>query len=151
LAGPNGLEIGRAVVPPLDAGAVYEASGLWDTAALPYRDAFLPVWAVADPQGVVEEWDETNNTYSQSVHVAPAWAPRFTQARLTENGGLRLSFEAADAAPGNFVLESAPSLLPSPVWTPETGVVVQMPEAGHFQVDLPRPEQTRFYRVRTQP
>jgi hypothetical protein len=144
----DGQELGRSAVPELAARAVFDVSCLWDATGRQVGRDFVPVFAVADAAGEVEEMDETNNTYPQSVRVRPAWALRIVQIEAVAGGGVRLVFEATGGTPEDFVVEGSAAVGGGSAWTEEVGARISMTEPGRFQVELPQRESVRFYRVR---
>lgn len=67
LGAVDGREIGRSHVEAIGPNGAHEVTILWDTASDLDAGESTPLFAVADCDGVVSEWDENNNVHSLSV------------------------------------------------------------------------------------
>ena len=144
----NGAEIGRRTLEALAPGAVAEIAFTWETGGRQDLGEFTTVYAMVDAGAAVEESDETNNAYSQTVRVIPGWAPRLVEARLLPDGRLKLVFTAGGGTAADFALEGTVALSGLPAWEPEAGAVIVESEPGRFEAELERRGPQRYYRVR---
>jgi hypothetical protein len=151
LAAPDGQEIARTPVGSLAAGGTVDVSQGWNTSGWQVGNAFASIYAVADATGVVQEWNESNNAFPQTVRVRPAWVPRMVSIELRPPVGLRLVVEAVGAAASDLVIESTGSLASPIWWDREFAPATPLAEPGVFEVDMDRTDEARFYRVRLGP
>jgi hypothetical protein len=151
LGAADGEEIGRNSVGPLAAGQIYEVPYLWNTSGRYFTSRFVTVYAVADGSKVVQELDELNNAYPQSVRVVPSWIPRLLGLEMIDGGNAKLLFEATGGVPTDFVVQSADSLAKPIQWSEETSAVVTRTAPGRFEVQVPQRGSVRFYRILATP
>jgi hypothetical protein len=148
LGAANGAELGRRTLQTLAPGAAAEIAFTWETGGRRDLGEFTAVYAVADAGAAIEESDETNNAYAQTVRVIPGWVPRLVEARLLANGRLKLVFTASGGTATDFALESTESLSGQVAWETEAGAVITESAAGRFEAELERRGSQRYYRVR---
>jgi hypothetical protein len=144
----NGAELGRRTVESLVPGAMAEIAFTWETGGRRDLGEFAAVYAVADAGAAIEESDEANNAYAQTVRVIPGWVPRLVEAKLLAHGRLKLAFSASGGTAADFALESTESLSGQVAWETEAGAVITEPELGRFEAELERRGPQRYYRVR---
>jgi len=151
LGAADGEEIGRSGVDALAPGQAYEVSYLWHTSGRQFSGAFVTVFAVVDAGGVIQEADETNNSYPQSVRVVPAWIPRITGMSVSAVGTATVTFEATGFTTTNLAVESTGLLASTNQWRAETNATITPVAAGTFEAQIPVQGAVRFYRVRATP
>jgi hypothetical protein len=105
------------------------------------------VFAVVDADGAVEEWNEANNDYAQTVRVVPGWVPRVVEVRVVGGTNTVLTFEADGYATSAFIIESSPALSMPIVWGTESDAVITTNALGKFEAQIRSEVGSRFYRV----
>ncbi|MBI2928720.1 MAG: SBBP repeat-containing protein [Verrucomicrobia bacterium] len=151
LGAVDGPEVGKSRLESLAPGQVYEVAYQWDTGGRLDLGDYAAVFAVADAGGVVEEIDETNNAYPQTVRVIPSWVPRIVELKVLDTGKATLAFTATSGDAAAFAVESTESLASPIQWAAEAGAVITAPAPGRFEVELPLRGGVRFYRILVAP
>lgn len=148
LGAADGEEIGKSTIESLSAGGVNEAAYQWDTSARFFAQSFVTVYAVVDPTDAVQEVDETNNAYPQTVRVVPGWVPRIASIEVLPTGNARLLIQADGVEVADLAIQGTDSLKSPITWTEEPGIAVTSAAEGRFEAQVPVTVQSRFWRVR---
>jgi subtilase family serine protease len=143
----DGPEIGRTIVNSMASGQTNEVTFSWNINDLHFSEPFTSIFAVVDAGNAVQEIDELNNTYAQTVRVLPGWLPRFVELRIVNGTNAVLSFEADGYAATAFSVEGATSLGPLIHWVPDANATVTTNSFGRFQAQIPLQGNTRYFRV----
>ena len=103
---------------------------------------------MVDVGGVVEESNEINNSYSQTVRVIPSWVPRILGLKVVDTRTAAITFEATGHVVSGLALESTTLLANPTVWHAESNSLITTNALGNFEARLPLQGSMRFHRVR---
>lgn len=147
----DGSAITSQPLPILKPGAVVELSWLWDPPPSDASEGWVVVLAQADDGGAVREIDESNNQRRLVARTVALWVPRVSGIRCPDAHRIVIEVLAPNAVPTELTVETADTIKGAMSWHAATAATITRTGPTAFEAILPRPDDSRFFRVRLTP